>query len=405
MALEVTDRQRRWLNALLILGTLTVGLLLVGLLANVFRFFSDVLLIFFLAWLLAFVLSPVVAVIDRALPHLPRGLAVLVTYGLLLIALTLIALIVAQSLATSISGFVASVPELQQRLPSVLGPWQQTLSDLGLAVDLVGVATGGLAGLGGLGGDVVTPLSGLALASLGVFGNLLLILILSLYIVIDGDRLMVFAVRLVPARYTEEARLFETSVATSFGGFLRGQAIMGLIYGGIAAVTHIGLGLDYGPASAATTGILQMIPFFGPFFSWAPPVVVAVLTKPDAALPAAALMAVGWLVVMNVVQPRLMATAVGIHPIVVLGSVIVGLKLAGIPGAIFGIPIAAVISAFFFYYLNRSATLSRDVTSRAARLVESREGRRVRVPVPPPIPAENVPEGGPVAPSTTPQHP
>jgi len=405
MALEVTDRQRRWLNALLILGTLTVGLLLVGLLANVFRFFSDVLLIFFLAWLLAFVLSPVVAVIDRALPHLPRGLAVLVTYGLLLIALTLIALIVAQSLATSISGFVASVPELQQRLPSVLGPWQQTLSDLGLAVDLVGVATGGLAGLGGLGGDLVAPLSGLALASLGVFGNLLLILILSLYIVIDGDRLMVFAVRLVPARYTEEARLFETSVATSFGGFLRGQAIMGLIYGGIAAVTHIGLGLDYGPASAATTGILQMIPFFGPFFSWAPPVVVAVLTKPDAALPAAALMAVGWLVVMNVVQPRLMATAVGIHPIVVLGSVIVGLKLAGIPGAIFGIPIAAVISAFFFYYLNRSATLSRDVTSRAARLVESREGRPVRVPVPPPIPAESAPEGAPVARSTTPQHP
>ena len=62
-------------------------------------------------------------------------------------------------------------------------------------------------------------------------------------------------------------------------------------------------------------------------------------------------MGVGWLIVMNVLQPRLMQEAVGIHPIVVLGSVLIGSKIAGITGAIFGIPIAAVLSAFFFHFL------------------------------------------------------
>jgi hypothetical protein len=74
-----------------------------------------------------------------------------------------------------------------------------------------------------------------------------------------------------------------------------------------------------------------------------------------------------------------MQEAVGIHPIVVLGSVLVGSKIAGITGAIFGIPIAAVISAFFFHYL----VLTRDpspVAARAAARVEAREGRPVRVP-------------------------
>ena len=57
-------------------------------------------------------------------------------------------------------------------------------------------------------------------------------------------------------------------------------------------------------------------------------------------------MGAGWIVVMNVLQPRIMQGAVGIHPIVVLGSVLIGGRIAGIPGAIFGIPIAAVVSAF-----------------------------------------------------------
>ena len=90
-------------------------------------------------------------------------------------------------------------------------------------------------------------------------------------------------------------------------------------------------------------------------------------------------MAVGWFATMNILQPRLMAGAVGIHPIVVLGSVIVGAKIAGIPGAIFGIPIAAVLSAFFFHWFERSREGS-TVADRATRRLQRREGHPVRRP-------------------------
>jgi hypothetical protein len=62
---------------------------------------------------------------------------------------------------------------------------------------------------------------------------------------------------------------------------------------------------------------------------------------------------------------------------------LLGLRLQGVIGAIFAIPVAAVISAFFFHYLNRSQGGPRDVASRAARRLEEREGRPVRVPTPP----------------------
>jgi hypothetical protein len=61
--------------------------------------------------------------------------------------------------------------------------------------------------------------------------------------------------------------------------------------------------------------------------------------------------------------------------------VLIGMKLLGIPGAIFGLPVAAVISSFFFYFLRRSTGPDdRSVAARAARRVAEREGRPARVP-------------------------
>lgn len=380
----ITDRERRWLDALLILGTCVVALVLLGLLANVLFYFGDVILVFFLAWLLAFVLSPIANAIVRAVPVLRRGVAVLLTYALLLVGLSLLAIAAAQNLATSVANFASAIPGLQNNLPQALKPFQDTLAAIGLRqVDLEATGRSILTNIGSISSDLAKPLSDLAFASAGAFGSLLIILFLSLYIVLDRDRILAFAMRIVPPQYADEARLFERTVSRSFGGFLRGQAVMGLLYAAVAGAASLALGLPYAPVTAAMSGILQAIPFFGPFVSWAPPVVVAMLTKSDVALPTLLIMVAGWMVIMNVVQPRLMAESVGIHPIVVLGSVIVGSKVAGVAGAIFGIPVAAVLSSFFFYYLNRATADTRTVAARAARRVAQREGRQVRVPQPP----------------------
>jgi predicted PurR-regulated permease PerM len=396
MAVELMQRRRRWLDALLILGTIALAFIVVQFLSQLFQGYGDIILIFFLAWLLAFILSPIVGWLARIVPFLPRVGAVIVVYALLLGILTVLTILVAGALATSIADFVRNVPTLQSQLPQILAPWQERLNGLGLnQVDLVGQARTFLANLNTYAEELAGPLQQLAVASIGAIGNLILVLVLSLYMVADRDRILSFMFRIVPPGFKEDARLFETSVARSFGGFLRGQAIIGLVYGVIAVLTSGILGLPYLPVTSALAGILMAIPFFGPFVSWAPPVLVAFLVMPDATLPSFALMGIGWFVVMNVLQPRVMAQAVGIHPIVVLGSVLVGAKVAGVIGAIFGIPIAAVISAFFLEYIAR-VNESGPITERAARRLEAREGRPVRMP------REPVPD---VDPDVDPPHP
>jgi len=383
MEIQLPESERRWLHAVLVLGTLVLGLVLLAQVSVILAFLSDLLLVLLLAWLLAFMLSPIVSLVLRAFPRLPRVAVVGLIYVGLFLGLSWVILVVAGSLANSILSFVTKLPDLQAQLPEILSGIQNGLTNLGFQVDLVKAARDLLGNLGDLGDKLVGPLTDLALFSLGIVGNLLIVIFLSLFIVLDQERILAYINRIVPPRYSETARLFETSVATSFGGFIRGQAVQGLIVGGIAVVAHLAFGLDFLPASAALSGVLQMIPFFGPFFSWAPPVVVAMLTKPDAVLPTLAVMGAGWFIVSNVIVPRVMAKAVGLHPVVVLIAVLLGIKLAGIAGAIFALPFAAIIAAFVQHYLARNAEVPRDVTTRAAKRVGEREGRVVRVPAAP----------------------
>ena len=374
----LNPRQQGWLTALLIVATLTFAFVVVDYVSKWIMFFGDVIMVFFLAWLLAFILSPLASALVHLFPRLPRALAVILVYTLLIGLLVAAILLVAQQLYTSINNLVSQWPS-GQHLRDTLQPWQDRLNSVGGSqISLYDQVNLLLDNLKSGAGQLAKPLGDVAVASLGVFGNLLFVFFLSLYMAVDRDRIVSFLFRLVPPAYTEQAKLLEHSVARSFGGFLRGQALSGVIYAAVSMAASVLLGLPYTPVTAASSGVLQAIPFFGPFISWLPPVLVAIFFAPEAVLPVLIIMIAGWFVLMNVIQPRLMAEAVGLHPVVVLGSVMVGSKLAGIPGAIFGIPVAAVIASFFFYYLGRNDTGS--VTLRAARRVEEREGRPVRVP-------------------------
>ena len=379
MPFELTDRQRRLVDTVLILAAIALTFIVVADLANVFYAFGDILLLFFLAWLLSFALLPLIRGVARLIPRMPQAGAVIIVYLAIVILLLGILVQASASLASSIGQFIQDAPRFEDQLQNLLSEVQTRLSALGFQVELVNQAPEIVRNLQQWALELVGPLQSLAFASIGVFGNILILVILSIYIAVDRDAIVAFLYRLVPPGFVTEARLLQTSVSRSFGGFLRGQLIMGLAFGAYTALVNIVFGLEYAALTTVTAGVLHAIPFFGPFVSWIPPVAVALLFNPGAVIPVLIAMGIGWFVTMNVLSPRLMSGAVGVHPIVVLASVVIGGKIAGIPGAIFGIPIAAVISAFFFHWYGRSRE-GGTVADRAAKRLAAREGRAVRRP-------------------------
>ncbi len=145
-----------------------------------------------------------------------------------MLVLVVLVVVAAGALATSIAQFAASIPDIRTNLPTIVAPWQQWLDSIGLGqIDLLAQAEAALANLDDIAAALVEPLQQIAVASLSVVGTLLIVFFLSIYMVLDRDDILAFLFRIVPPSYSEEARLLETSVSRSFGGFLRGQALMG----------------------------------------------------------------------------------------------------------------------------------------------------------------------------------
>ena len=126
------------MSAILVLGTVALFFIVLGQLASFLSFFADILLTFFLAWLLAFIISPIVTRIIAAIPKLPRVLATVIVYTGVVAILVVIIVVVAGALTTSIAEFVASIPQIQRDLPSIVAPWQAWLDSVGLGqIDLL----------------------------------------------------------------------------------------------------------------------------------------------------------------------------------------------------------------------------------------------------------------------------
>jgi predicted PurR-regulated permease PerM len=380
MPQELSERQRRLLDTVLVLAVVALGFVVVTEVAGVLAYFADVLLLFFLAWLIAFAILPLINLVKRVVPALPDVVAVILVYLAVVGVLLALIIQISAGLAASIGQFVNDLPQHNAELIKWLKDVQDRLAAVGFQVDLVGQVPVIIANLQTWATQLIGPLQQVAIASVGVLGNILIVVILSVYLAVDREDALAFVYRLVPPGRTSTARLVQISVARSFGGFLRTQLVMGVVFGLLTAVVNVVFGLPYGDLTSVSAGVLHAIPFFGPFLSWLPPVLVALLaTQFPVWLAVLGIMAVGWFLTMNVLQPRLMAGAVGIHPIVVLGSVVVGSKIAGIPGAIFGIPIAAVLSAFFFHWFERSRE-GGSVADRATKRLQEREGHPVRRP-------------------------
>ncbi len=132
----------------------------------------------------------------------------------------------------------------------------------------------------------------------------------------------------------------------AFGGFLRTQVILAGIQAALVAVVGTIFGIPYLFLVGTLSTLAMLIPFFGPPLALIPPIVAAWIYVPQWFLVITIILVVVQTVVVNWLQPRLMQGALGMHPILVLVGLLVGAQVAGVWGALFGIPLIAVFNVF-----------------------------------------------------------
>ncbi len=350
MNLTLSEQERtaiRWtLLALPVIALAVVGFIA----AEIASAFFSILVMFFLAWLLAFLIDPVVTRIEARLPFLPRGVAASLVFVItLVVAIALLALI-ASSAIRSLTSIIGTAPTVTDAIAKLVTPLQEELKSLGLDINVTAAATDLVAQVQA---NASSLLSTVISSGLTLFTQGSAIIFIAVVFVASKRSFLHYLQRLVPPSQTGIADAFVSAVGHSFGGFIRGNFGMAGLFGLNALVVAIIFGVPFAALILVVTVLLQSIPYFGQLVSWIPLVLTAFIFTPDVFVPVVIVYVVVLLILQNVVSPKVMGNAVGLNPVLVLAAVFIGAQVAGGIGAIFGVPVLAVFASLFQAWLDR----------------------------------------------------
>jgi predicted PurR-regulated permease PerM len=330
--------------------TRTVLLVLGGLALLLLMWFAPTVPVVLLG---GFALAMALSFPVRWLSHLmPRGLAILATFLILLGAGALALLFLVPILIAQLASLVRAAPDIAREANATVRALLDPLSQLGL---LPGTPDQFMSGLGQ---DVVNLAQGLARRTLGglvsfVSGaigialSLFGVLFVAVYLLVNVRKLK---------RYRRDVHQLWSAFAFSFSRYLSGLGLDMLIQGAVSAVGLFVLGVPYALLLGTWVALTAIVPYLGAWLGAVPAVIVAFTVSPVTAL----LTALFYLIIQqlegNVLQPRIQGSALHVPSILIFLAVIAGGEMVGLLGVIFAVPALAALKVLFDFFRARLET-------------------------------------------------
>jgi len=297
---------------------------------------------FIIAYLLAAALDPLVVQMEGR--GWRRGRAVLCIYAVFLL-LFLISLFTLLPVAIAQVGeFAREVPVYIEKAPRLFEDVRQRLGAIEIPQYLRDAIT---RHVGSIATTVAKRVAAWAQGIISSFGFLLwlvLIPVATFFLLNDIQRVRASLLRLVPERQRSMVQAMAADVADVFIRYLRGLAVVAVLYGLFILVTLLFLGVPYAVALGVMAGALYPVPYLGPFVTTATILVVGAVTEGWGVALAAAGLSLFWNQVFDLwLFPRIAGRSVELHPVVCMIALLVGADLFGLPGMLFAYPAAGAV--------------------------------------------------------------
>jgi len=302
----------------------------------------DALLLVYISALIAMGFSPLVTLIERqhstrGQRGVPRWLAILAIYAVIVAFVVFLGLLV-------IPPLVAQGSALWAKLPSEFYKVQTFLISHSLMTHRVTLEEAVQNAPSGTGGNAVGSVL-VAISSLigGVFG-LITILILTFYLLIEASTMFEYFSRFLPHSQRGHVAIAARQAVAKISAWLRAQCILAGVMGTFAAVGLGLMGVPYFYVIALIAAIGETIPIVGPVIGGIAAVAVAVSVSAKLALVVGVYFLVLHQLEANILVPKIMERSVGVSPVAVMVALLIGGSLMGLAGAILAIPTAALLS-------------------------------------------------------------
>ena len=304
-----------------------------------------------------FALSLILSFPVRALSHfVPRWLAILITYCVLIGLVVFAVLFLLPLLAEQLSSLISAAPDIARSAERLARDLLRPLAARNLLQgaspeQVIGELLNRLSSraqqlaqnlLGGLAGFISTTVN---------FGiNLIGALFVSVYLLLDIRRIKAAYLKALPHRYRWDGRELWNAEGASLSKYLGGLAFVIVIQGTLTATALFFLGVPNAILLGAWVSVTSIIPYLGAFLGAIPGIIVAFFVSPTKGVLAALVYLGIQQLEGNVLTPRIQGQVLRVHPIIVLLAIVIGGGLGGLVGVIVAVPTLAVIRVLFDFF-------------------------------------------------------
>lgn len=294
----------------------------------------DIAILFFFVLVIVAALAPLV---DKISKYIPRFLAVAILALIFIGILVAIGFLIIPPLISQIGQLAINLPliinklgPLYHNLQAIIPNYQESLLNLSSQ-------------LGNLTSGIYSTTIGFITGIVGLFT----IFVMAFYMLLEQNAIKDFVGQIVPADHKEKIFEIVRKISDKMGSWLRGHVTLMLAIGILDGIALTILGVPFALTLAVWGGLMEIIPYIGPWLALIPAAALAFSDSPLKALIVIIVYVLIQQLEAQFLTPKILGKAVGLSPVIIILAILVGAKLAGILGVIIAVPAAAAISVIF----------------------------------------------------------
>ncbi|MEI6222861.1 MAG: AI-2E family transporter, partial [bacterium] len=246
--------------------------------SGVVQFFQEILIILFLGWFLYFIINPVVKLVTHK--KIPRIASVMLVFFVLVALITL-------GLALLIPRLINQLNLLNDNLPTLMQNAGQYIQDRLLEYKwldrarLESTITSSASQILSFSSSLISNWLSILSGTLSTVISVFMVILVAAFFLIDAEKISHYIRKMVPREFHDEFSLLEQKINTSFGGFIRGQFIMGIINGILTWIVLAALGVNLSLLAGILAAVVMFIPFFNMLFGFLPGFIITLIVRPE----------------------------------------------------------------------------------------------------------------------------
>lgn len=293
----------------------------------------------------AYLLNPLVCKMEQK--GIRRTIGILIIYTVLMATFIYTCFYLIPVVIRDLGKLVGVLPEYNEKFRLTVQYFQDRWSEAGLPQSIKSVIDNNITRVQDYLTESIATLISIIVLYLSKFFSFVLIPILLYYFLKDFNKITEEIKMLIPRKYRNHVVRVCSNIDEVFGSYIRSQIILSLIIAVMTTLALIILKIDFAVVIGIFNGIVNIIPYFGPIIGMVPAVLIALLQSPLKAFYTLIIFIVIQQIESDFISPKITGDSVGLHPVTVILSLIIGGELFGIPGMIFGVPLTAALKIIY----------------------------------------------------------